>query len=152
MNAVCCGYAGADGGCAPQGDLERVCVTMRVALARLWLCLPEPEKKAKEKWFLLNRGNRNEKGLSVACPLLWTQGIWFKAGMCWSLAGTDYSERAAWIGIVSPSFKKALHISRGQTAKSSSSKLGKVVQDIIFTKSTLILLTQPNLGRLASYV
>lgn len=56
------------------------------------------------------------------------------------------------LGLFHPASEKALHISRGQTAKSSSSELGKVVQDIIFTKSTSILLTQPNLGRLESYV
>lgn len=49
MNAVCRGYAGANGGCAPWGELECVCVTMRVAIARLWMFLPEPEKKRQKK-------------------------------------------------------------------------------------------------------
>lgn len=103
---MCCGYADADKGCAPWGDLERMCVS----------------------------GSFTQVGSQVP-----------PRPVSHSPSSKGKGEKIRYK-------EKTLHINRGQIAKSSSSQLGRVVHDNIFTQSTSFLLTQPNLWRLARYV
>lgn len=89
-----------------------VCDHMGGICAAWWLCLPALKKKAKEKWFLLNKQVLQKQkgpicGQSSAMNTGNVVSSWYRPG-----TSTDYSGQTIWIRIVSLVSEKTVQIAR----------------------------------------